>query len=74
MTLNQLPTGKRARVVRLSDECAMRDRLQDLGLLPGGHVTALMRSPLGDPTAFLICGAVIALRWEDAIGVEIRME
>ena len=74
MTLNQLPTGKSARVVCLSERCSIRDRLLDLGLIPGGDVIALMRSPLGDPTAYLICGAVIALRCEDASGVEICME
>ncbi len=74
MTLNQLPTGQSARVVCLSERCSMRDRLQDLGVMPGGHVIAVMRSPLGDPTAYLICGAMIALRREDAAGVEICMD
>ena len=73
MTLDQLPIGKCACVVGLSENCAMRGRLQDLGVMPGGDVRAVMRSPLGDPTAYLICGAVIALRREDALCVEVRM-
>lgn len=74
MTLNQLPIGKRACVIGLREGCPMRDRLQDLGLMPGSTVFALSRSPLGDPVAYWICGAVIALRREDAAGVEIRIE
>lgn len=71
MTLDQLPPGKRARVTALLPDSTMRDRLQDLGLTPGGEVTALMKSPLGDPVAYLICGAVIALRRRDAVYITV---
>jgi ferrous iron transport protein A len=50
----------------------MRRRLQDMGLIEGTTVRCLQRSPLGDPTAFLIRGAVIALRAADSAGVMIR--
>ena len=45
---------------------SMRRRLQDLGLIEGTRVECLQRSPSGDPTAYLIRGAVIALREEDS--------
>lgn len=73
MTLDQLSMGQCARVIRLRDQCAMRERLQDLGVIPGREISVQMRSPLGDPTAYAVCGAVIALRAEDASGVEIHM-
>ncbi len=38
----------------------------DLGLVNGTPVEALQKSPSGDPTAYFIRGAVIALRSEDA--------
>ena len=71
MTLNQLPMGARAQVVCLREGSPMRERLQDLGVTPGAQITAWMRSPLGDPAAFLISGAVIALRREDAAIIEV---
>ena len=71
MTLDQLPMGKQAQVLRLREGDSMRERLQDLGVTPGARISVWMRSPLGDPTAFLISGAVIALRCEDAAIVEI---
>ncbi|MBC7324188.1 MAG: ferrous iron transport protein A, partial [Moorella sp. (in: Bacteria)] len=44
----------------------------DLGLVPGTKVVALRRSPSGDPTAFLIRGATIALRREEGQQVLVR--
>ena len=46
----------------------------ELGLIDGTPVECLTRSPLGDPTAYEIRGAVIALRKEDAAGIQIRKE
>ena len=45
---------------------SMRRRLLDIGLIEGTDVECLQRSPAGDPVAYLIRGAVIALRAEDA--------
>ena len=39
-----------------------RRRMLDLGLVPGTVVEAEMKSPAGDPTAYRIRGAMIALR------------
>ena len=72
MTLDQLTKGQCARVVCLREDCAIRERLQDLGMIPGRTVSVQLQSPLGDPTAYLICGSGIALRREDARSVEIN--
>ncbi len=63
-TLARLEPGQQAMVVRLSPNCRglERRRLMDLGILPGTIVKAELRSPSGDPTAFQIRGALIALR------------
>lgn len=59
-------------VVRLLTGGAMRRRLQELGLIPGAPVACLGRSPGGDPAAYRIAGAVVAIRDEDAAGVIVR--
>ncbi|MBQ6536545.1 MAG: ferrous iron transport protein A, partial [Firmicutes bacterium] len=41
----------------------------DLGLIPGAAVECVGRAPLGDPAAYLIAGAVIAIRRRDAESV-----
>ncbi len=69
LTLNKLPQGKAARVKNLSSGGAMRRRLQDMGLIEGTRVECLQKSPAGDPVAYFIRGAVIALRSEDSSGI-----
>ena len=44
----------------------IRRRLQDMGLIPGTRVQCVFKSPYGDPTAYLIRGALVALRKKDA--------
>ena len=53
-------------VHRLLLSGSMRRRLLDIGLVEGTEVECLGRSPGGDPSAYLIRGAVIAVRAEDA--------
>lgn len=65
-TLNKLERGIPAVVCALNTQGAMRRRLMDIGFTPGTPVQALFRSCSGDPVAYLIQGAVIALRSEDA--------
>ena len=43
-----------------------RRRLLDLGLVPGTRVTAEFTSPAGDPVAYRVRGALIALRNQQA--------
>lgn len=58
--------GEDGRVFSLSEKSSIRGRLRDLGLIKGTRVECIMKSPLGDPTAYLIRGALIALRRDDA--------
>jgi len=64
--LNILPIGKKAKVKMLTSEGTIRRRLLDLGLISDTEVEALQKSPSGDPVAYHIRGAVIALRSEEA--------
>ena len=68
-SLNSLRVGQSALVSHIEAEPAMRRRLLDIGLIPGTRVTCTAVSPAGDPAAYLIRGAVIALRGRDAGGV-----
>lgn len=61
-TLDLLGPGQVARVVSLESVGAERMRLMDLGIVPGARLEYAMRSPLGDPTAYRVRGAVVALR------------
>ena len=69
--LNKLDTGQTAVIGDSRHTGEMRRRLQDIGLIRGTSVVCVGRSPLGDPAAFLIRGAVIALRDRDTARIEI---
>ena len=49
----------------------IRRRLLDLGIVKGTKITAILKSPSGDPTAFEIRGSIIDLRKEDASLIEV---
>ena len=65
-SLCDLKTGEKATVDSLANESGMRRRLMDIGLVEGTVVERVGKSPAGDPSAYRVCGAVIALRREDA--------
>ncbi len=71
-SLDQLRAGGRALVEELSAQGPMRRRLQDLGFVTGAQVSCLGNSPLGDPSAYGVRGAVVALRRRDARLVKVR--
>lgn len=73
-TLNMLREGEHGRVTSLMLDGKMRSRLSDLGLIEGTRVSCLQRSSSGDPIAYLIRGAVIALRNDDSSRVMIAPE
>ncbi len=67
--LCDLKNGETARVVSLLATGSMRRRMLDIGLIEGTEVECIQKSPLGDPVAYLIRGAVIALRNEDSANI-----
>lgn len=64
--LHDLPAGKTGIVRDLLATGSTRRRLLDIGITQGTKATCLFQSPSGDPKAYFIRGAVIALRTEDA--------
>ena len=66
VSLNTLKVGEQARVDSLDFHADNRRRMQDIGLIDGTEVECLRKAACGDPVAYLIRGAVIALRNEDA--------
>ncbi|MCX7817947.1 MAG: metal-dependent transcriptional regulator [Kiritimatiellae bacterium] len=74
--LSDLEPGGRAVVVGLSPQVRglARDRLLDLGFVPGTTVELVMRAPSGDPIAYRVRGATIALRREQADRILVHLE
>ena len=72
ITMNLLKAGQTAKVVKLNTKGSMRRRFMDLGLVENTSIVCLGQSPAGDPKAFLIKGAVIAIREEDSSTVIVK--
>ncbi len=64
--LTKLPLGSNAKIVALKTAGLARNRLLDLGLVPATIIEAVYKSPAGDPVAYKIRGALIALRAEES--------
>ena len=73
-TLACLPEGCAATVTQMKSSDNMRRRLMDMGLIEGTRVICLHVSPAGDPIAYLIRGAVIALRKADTGNIIVKPE
>ena len=71
-SLFDIKPGQHGIVQRLETEGAMRRRLLDIGLVENTQVECLGRSPFGDPSAYLIRGAVIAIRSEDSRKIRMK--
>ena len=65
MNLADLQPGESGVVQALLVEGCQRRKLLDIGLVQNTFVHCVGRSPAGDPSAYLIRGAVIALRAQD---------
>lgn len=64
--LSKLREGQIAEVDSILPSSNIRRRLQDIGLISGTRVECLHQSPSGDPVAYYIRGATIAIRREDS--------
>jgi len=74
--LSSLAVGQQATVVDISAACrgAERRRLLDLGVVPGTIIRAELVSTAGDPIAYRIRGAMIALRNAQADLIHVKMQ
>ena len=70
--LCKLSPGERGTVTHLETNGSMRRRFLDIGLIENTLVECLGRSPGGDPTAYLIRGAVIAIRAQDSRSIRVH--
>lgn len=72
MTLDSIKNGEKAVVKEIFIKDDMKRRLMDIGVVEGAEIERILESPFGDPAAFIIKGAVIALRNE--VSKEILVE
>lgn len=72
-TLDTLPINSSCRVSHLKTDGFLYQRFVDLGIVPGTEIKALFSSPAGNPRAYSVRGATIALRNTDASRIAINI-
>ena len=72
--LCDISTGQSARIAEILPCGDIRQRFLDIGLISGTRVKCLHRSRGNDMKAYLIRGAVIAIRNEDCRSVLVKRE
>ncbi|MBX6423017.1 FeoA family protein [Thermosulfurimonas sp. F29] len=68
-TLDELRTGEEGTIVKILGNGAFRQRLLEMGFLPGTRVRVIRYAPLEDPVEYEIKGYHVALRHEEAAKV-----
>lgn len=72
LSLDLLEIGKKALVVKINSSGDIKRRLLDIGLVENTFVECVLYSPFKDPKAYLIKGATIAIRNDDAKNIIVR--
>jgi len=70
-SLNDIANNTSCRIRRLHTKGAIRQRLLDLGLVPGVAVTMIRCAPLADPLEVRIGDSFITLRRAEAAQIEV---
>ncbi len=75
LTLADVPIGTPVRVRSISSSCqgTQRRRLLDLGVVRGTEITPELSSAAGDPIAYRVRGALVALRREQAAWIDVEL-
>ena len=71
--LNKVNVGQTCIIKELKVTDKQRRRLLDLGFIKDTQVKVIRKSPLGDPTAYLIRKSLVALRKEEASNVLVEI-
>ena len=74
--LHELRAGQHGIVVRVGGKGPVKQRMMDMGLVPGTEVKMVRVAPLGDPVEFEVKGYSLSLRKSEArnITVEVLVE
>ena len=66
MTLDEIKLGSDVKILSVNNTAKNKSRLMEMGFVREAIVTPVFSALLSEPRAYLINGAIIALRREDA--------
>ena len=72
MYLSDMKVGDKGIVKKIDASENIKRRLLDIGLINGTTIECVLKSPFNDPIAYLIRGAIIAIRKNDCNKIEVE--
>ncbi len=72
MLLSMMKPGDAGEIVEILGDGELRQRLLDIGFLPGRIVKIIRFAPLGDPVEVEILGTSISLRGNEAALIRVK--
>lgn len=72
VSLYDVPIGSKAIIKKVLSDGSIKRRLLDIGLTPGTVVKSEFKNPGGNLVAYMIRGALIAIRDDDAKNILIE--
>ncbi len=70
--LADLGRGEEVSIVDVAATGPVRERLLDLGFVPGTAIALVQRAPLGDPCVYALRGVQVCLRREEAARILVQ--
>jgi ferrous iron transport protein A len=71
MNLKDAKMCSMVKVIGIGAKGELRRRFLDLGIIEGTNIEVLYKGAFGDPVAYLIRGAIIAIREEDGEKIQV---
>lgn len=72
MTLNDLPIGASASIIKTGGNGELRQHFLDMGVIPGTTITKVKLAPMGDPVELDVNGYELTMRLDDADKIEVN--
>lgn len=73
ITLNNTKLGEKSKVLKIINDNSIKRRLLDMGLTHGTEVETVLKNYGGNLAAYMIRGALVAIRNEDAEGILVEV-
>lgn len=71
-TLNEVKLNEEVIIKKINCSGNIKRRILDLGMIEGTKIKPVLKSPLGDPTAYEVRESLISLREEESKCIEIK--
>ncbi len=74
IALRQMQKGQTGTIKTVQARGELGQRIREIGLIPGTHISVEKRAPLYDPVALRVMGFIITLRNNEADSIEVQLD